>query len=49
MFGKQGKVAKAPTSTAMSAKKNAGKVVGGGMVKQGVLPKGTKGNSNKLK
>ena len=49
MFGKQGKSAKAPTSTAMSAKKNAGKVVGGGMVKQGVLSKGTKGNTNKLK
>jgi hypothetical protein len=49
MFGKQGKVAKAPTSTAMPAKKNGGKVVGGGMVKQGVLPKGTKGNKNKLK
>ena len=49
MFGKQGKAAKAPTSTAMPAKKNAGKVVGGGMVKQGVLSKGTKGNTNKLK
>jgi cytochrome c-type biogenesis protein CcmE len=49
MFGKQGKAAKAPTSTAMSAKKNGGKVVGGGMVKQGTLSKGTKGNNNKLK
>jgi hypothetical protein len=49
MFGKQGKPAKAPTSTAMSAKKNSGKTVGGGMVKQGVTPKGIKGNKNKLK
>lgn len=49
MFGKQGKAAKAPTSTAMPAKKNGGKVVGGGMVKQGVTPKGIKGNKNKLK
>jgi hypothetical protein len=32
MFGKQGKAAKAPTSTAMSAKKNSGKTVGAGGV-----------------
>jgi hypothetical protein len=49
MFGKQGKAAKAPTSTAMSAKKNSGKTVGAGGVKQGTLSKGTKGNTNKLK
>jgi hypothetical protein len=49
MFGKQGKAGKAPTSTAIMGKKNAGKVVGGGMVKQGVTPKGIKGNNNKLK
>jgi hypothetical protein len=49
MFGKQGKPAKAPTSTAMSAKKNSGKTVGGGAVKQGITPKGIKGNNNKLK
>jgi hypothetical protein len=49
MFGKQGKVAKAPTSSAIMGKKNSGAVKGGGMVKQGVLPKGTKGNKNKLK
>lgn len=49
MFGKQGKAAKAPTSSAMPGKKNSGGVVGGGMVKQGVTPKGIKGNNNKLK
>jgi hypothetical protein len=49
MFGKQGKAAKANTSTPIMGKKPAGKVVGGGMVKQGTLSKGTKGNSNKLK
>jgi len=49
MFGKQGKPAKAPTSSAMPGKKNGGKVVGGGMVKQGTTPKGIKGNNNKLK
>jgi hypothetical protein len=49
MFGKQGKPAKAPTSTAMSAKKNSGKTVGAGGVKQGITPKGIKGNNNKLK
>ena len=49
MFGKQGKSAKAPTSSVMIGKKPAGKVVGGGMVKQGVTPKGIKGNNNKVK
>ena len=49
MFGKQGKAAKANTSTAMVGKKPAGKVGGSGMVKQGVTPKGIKGNNNKLK
>ena len=49
MFGKQGKSAKAPTASAMMGKKPAGKVVGGGMVKQGVTPKGIKGNNNKVK
>jgi len=49
MFGKQGKAGKAPTSTAIMGKKNKGGVIGGGMVKQGVLSKGTKGNTNKLK
>jgi hypothetical protein len=49
MFGKQGKSAKAPTATAMMGKKPAGKIVGGGMVKQGVTPKGIKGNNNKVK
>ena len=49
MFGKQGKAGKAPTSTAIMGKKNAGKVVGAGGVKQGTLSKGTKGNTNKLK
>ena len=49
MFGKQGKSAKAPTATAMVGKKNSGGVKGGGMIKQGVTPKGTKGNNNKAK
>jgi hypothetical protein len=49
MFGKQGKSAKAPVGTAIMGKKPAGKIVGGGMVKQGVTPKGTKGNNNKVK
>ena len=49
MFGKQGKSAKAPTSTAMVGKKNSGGVKGGGMIKQGVTPKGTKGNNNKVR
>lgn len=49
MFGKQGKAAKAPVHPGHAGKKNAGKVVGGGSVKQGVTPKGIKGNNNKLK
>ena len=49
MFGKQGKPAKAPTHSGHEGKKNGGKVVGGGMVKQGMTPKGIKGNKNKLK
>lgn len=49
MIGKQGKSAKAPTSSAMMGKKNSGGVKGGGNVKQGITPKGIKGNSNKLK
>ena len=49
MFGKQGKSAKAPVGTVIMGKKPAGKVVGGGMVKQGITPKGIKGNNNKVK
>jgi len=49
MFGKQGKAAKAPVHPGHAGKKNAGKVVGGGMVKEGKIVKGTKGNTNKLK
>jgi hypothetical protein len=49
MFGKQGKPAKAPTSSAIMGKKNGGSVKGGGNVKQGITPKGIKGNNNKLK
>jgi hypothetical protein len=49
MFGKQGKPAKAPVHPGHEGKKNAGKVVGGGNVKQGMTPKGIKGNKNKLK
>jgi hypothetical protein len=45
MFGKQGKAGKAPVGTAIMGKKPAGKIVGGGMVKQGVSPKGYKGNN----
>lgn len=49
MFGKQGKPAKAPVGSAIHGKKNSGAVKGGGNVKQGVTPKGIKGNNNKLK
>lgn len=49
MFGKQGKMAKAPTSTAMSGKKNGGKGVGLGQVAKAPTPKTIKGNKNKLK
>lgn len=49
MFGKQGKMAKAPTSTAMAGKKNGGKGVGLGQVEKPKAPKTIKGNNNKLK
>jgi hypothetical protein len=49
MFGKQGKAAKAPVGSPIMGKKPAGKGVGLGAVKQGVTPKGIKGNNNKLK
>jgi len=49
MFGKQGKPAKAPVHPGHAGKKNGGAVKGGGNVKQGVTPKGIKGNNNKLK
>jgi hypothetical protein len=49
MFGKQGKMVKAPTSTAMSAKKNGGKGVGLGLVAKAAAVKTIKGNKNKLK
>ena len=49
MFGKQGGVAKVNVATAITGKKPAGSVKGGGLVKQGVIVKPVKGNSNKLK
>jgi hypothetical protein len=49
MFGKQGKSAKAPVHPGHAGKKNSGSVKGGGLVKQGVTPKGIKGNNNKVK
>jgi hypothetical protein len=49
MFGKQGKVAKANVHPGHAGKKNGGKVVGGGMVKQGKTVTPIKGNKNKLK
>jgi hypothetical protein len=49
MIGKQGKPGKAPTSSAIMGKKPGGAVKGGGNVKQGITPKGIKGNTNKLK
>ena len=50
MFGKQGKPAKAIVgATHIEGKKPAGKIVGSGNVKQGIITKGTKGNKNKLK
>lgn len=49
MIGKQGKSAKAPTSSAIMGKKPAGAAKGGGMVKFGITPKGIKGNSKKIK
>ena len=49
MFGKQGKMAKAPTSTASAGKKNGGKGVGLGQVAKPAANKTIKGNKNKLK
>ena len=49
MFGKQGKAGKAPVGSPIMGKKPAGKIVGAGGVKQGMTPKGVKGNNNKLK
>jgi hypothetical protein len=49
MFGKQGKAAKAPTSSAIMGKKPAGKGVGLGQVVKAAAIKGIKGNNNKLK
>lgn len=49
MFGKQGKMAKAPTSSAIQGKKNGGKGVGLGAVEKPKAPKTIKGNKNKLK
>jgi len=49
MFGKQGKMTKAPTGSAIMGKKPAGKGVGLGQnAKPGAL-KTIKGNKNKLK
>lgn len=49
MFGKQGKMVKAPTSTAVAGKKNGGKGVGLGQVAKPAANKTIKGNKNKLK
>jgi len=49
MFGKQGKMAKAPTGSAIMGKKPAGKGVGLGQVAKAPTPKTIKGNKNKLK
>ena len=49
MFGKQGKPAKAPTSSAVMGKKNGGKGVGLGNVAKPASLKTIKGNKNKLK
>ena len=49
MFGKQGKMAKAPTSTAAAGKKNGGKGVGLGQNAKPAALKTIKGNKNKLK
>jgi hypothetical protein len=46
-LGKQGGIAKAPTSTPVIGSKPGGKVVGGGNRKEGVLPKPIAGNSKK--
>lgn len=49
MFGKQGKMVKAPTSTAVAGKKNGGKGVGLGQNAKPAANKTIKGNKNKLK
>jgi hypothetical protein len=49
MIGKQGRAAKANVGKAIHGKKPGGAVKGGGNVKQGITPKGIKGNTNKLK
>jgi hypothetical protein len=51
MFGKQGKPAKAimGATTVTPKGKPGGKAMGAGNVKQGITPKGIKGNKNKLK
>jgi hypothetical protein len=49
MFGKQGKMVKAPTSTAAAGKKPAGKGVGLGQNAKPASLKTIKGNKNKLK
>lgn len=43
-MGKQGGIAKANVKPAMPGSKSGGKVVGGGMVKKGLTPKGIPGN-----
>ena len=49
MIGKQGKPGKASVGSPIMGKKPGGAVKGGGNVKQGITPKGIKGNTNKLK
>jgi len=49
MFGKQGKHAPAPTSTARIGQKPGGKGIGLGNVKKALEVKGIKGNNNKIK
>jgi hypothetical protein len=49
MFGKQGKMAKAPVGSAIMGKKPAGKGVGLGQVDVAKAPKTIKGNNQKLK
>lgn len=48
-IGRQGKPAAANVGKAIEGKKSGGKGVGLGAVKQGLTPKGIKGNNNKLK
>jgi hypothetical protein len=49
MFGKQGKMAKAPVHPGHAGKKNGGKGVGLGQVAEAKAPKTIKGNNQKLK